>query len=236
MENDPRNQTGAQGTDLHDDFFEKGDKGQVSDDLEMAQKIKRRPVSRRNPVISVLVIVLSLYLMWDMRSGMIFFLKWPEPAAIGKAEDPIAANLKKDNSYVAIRGIPDPRKAQIQVTTFGVYSTYNIFFAYMGSEKFLVREKITELEAIQKNIEDYDSMPRVGRLFSFKAFPDQAELRQVRKYFKEHFNREFNEDSAWVILAGERPWKSMQYPLIYLVLVSFIGYNGWSLYRRYREK
>jgi hypothetical protein len=216
------------------EFYRQGETGEIADDREMAEAIKKRPPSRRNPLLMILVVAFSVYLMWDMRNDMYYYLKWPEPVFLGRAEDPVTANFK-EGAYAVIRGVPDPRKAQIQATTLGIYSTYYLYFAYVGNKNILVRDKISELEQLQRKRDVYDSSPKTGRLHSFEAFPGRMELEQVRQYFRDKFGREFPEDS-WILIAGETPWKSVQYPIAYLLLVGFIVYNCHQLYRRFFEK
>ncbi|MBI5529006.1 MAG: hypothetical protein HY897_21975 [Deltaproteobacteria bacterium] len=217
----------------HGEFFSQGDKGHISDDAELADSIKKRPPSRRNPIVMAFVALFSLYLMWDMRADFLYFFRWPTPRELGSVED-LSRKEMRDNLYVVVRGIPDPRKAQIELTNMGIMSSFYLYFPYLGNTNLIAREKIREVDRLaQAPNADYNTAPRVGRLYSFAKFPRKAELDGVRKYFKEKFDRQFGDDS-FVLVIGEKPWSDIHYPLLYLVLAAFVSWNGWQLYRRFR--
>jgi hypothetical protein len=225
---DPRNDDAA-----HGEFFSQGEKGHISDDKELADSIKKRPPSKRNPIVMAFVTVFSLYLMWDLRADFLYFFHRPTPRDLGNVVDLARKDLRND-SYVVVRGIPDPRKAQIELTNMGIMSTFYLYFPYLGNTNLLAREKIREVDRLAQDPNaEYNTAPRVGRLYSFAKFPRQPELAGVRKYFKEKFDREFNENS-FVLVVGEKPWSDIHYPILYLVLAAFAVWNGRQLYRRYR--
>ena len=215
-------------------FFADGYKGRIFDDKELVDGFKKRPKSRRNPIVMAAVALMSLYLMWDMRADLVFFLGSPSPRILGTAEELVAANLKS-NTYVILRGYPDPRKAQIELTNFGVMSKSYLYFMYLGNTSIIAREEIRELDKMTASKDEYDTKPRAGRLYAFTDFPHKAELGRVRDYFRSRFERGFGE-SSWVLIIGEKPWSDIHIPLLYLVLIGFVAFNGWQLYRRYFER
>ena len=221
---------------VSDGFFEQGEKGQIpqNDDIDI-ESLKKRPPKVRNPFLMLLIIAGSFYLMWDMRAEISYYFRSPVPVDMGKADELNPATLK-NNSYVVIKGIPDPRKAQVEDMTFGIYSTYYLYYGFMGSNMILVREKFKEIDAIKKGpSEYYDSAPKIGRLISFTKFSNREELKGMRTYFKDHFRREFPDD-AWLLLDGEKPWTKIQYPLIYLLLAGFVVINLRQFYIRFFKK
>jgi len=222
----------------HDDFFSQGEEGRIIDDSEMAASIKKRPPSRRSTVLMIAVIMLSVYFIWDIRSPLIYFFRSYTPVELGSADSPDMSRFI-NGQYSKISGIPDPRKAQIESLQFGVYTTHQVYFAYLGNERILCRETISDMDLLKKNVpgreSEYDSAPRTGRLFSFKDYPLKSELEVITKYLKDKFGREYPADS-WVLMVGDRPWSKQQYPLALLLLLGLISLNVWQLYRRYVRK
>ena len=216
------------------EFFSAGDKGHLFDDKEMAEAIKKRPKSRRSTVVMVAVIAMALWVLWSMRPDIVYFFRSPEPRILGSVEEIREANLKS-NTYVVLRGVPDPRKAQIELTNFGVLTTAYLYYPYLGNTSIIAREQIRELDLMQGPKDEYDATPRAGRLWSFQEFPRQSELKRVLDYYHERFDRSFDRNS-WVLIAGEKPWSSFHVPFFCLVLLGFVAYNCWQLYRRFFER
>ena len=218
----------------HEEFFRQGERGEALDDAEMAAAVRRRPPSTRNSLLMLAAVIVSIWFVWDIRSQLVYFFQSPEPINLGFAERLDRSRLK-DGAFVTISGIPDPRKAQVDTTSFGILSKVQIWFAWMGSNDLLGREEFRELDMLRKIADsnhEYDSSPRSGRLYRFSSFPQTSELQEIRKYFKAHFDREFPADS-WLLVVGESPRYSWQYPLLALLLLAFSCYNCVQLWRKH---
>src|SRR3989339_941318 len=62
---------------------------------------------RRHPIISFLVIGLSVYMIYFTRAEFSFFLNSRAPINLGEADEAVKKGTLKTNTYVKLHGAPD---------------------------------------------------------------------------------------------------------------------------------
>ena len=90
---------------VEEEFFtDKDGAGEEQADPELMRLPRRRG---RHPVIAVLVVLLSGYLMYFVRADLIYFLQSSTPQDLGQVGDRAATQNWPDNRYVKLSGAPD---------------------------------------------------------------------------------------------------------------------------------
>lgn len=70
-----------------------------------------RPRRRRHPLISLAVILLSLYLMYFVRGDLLYFFQPRTPRDVGDVAEALSRGQLQANSYLTVRGAPDRKHA-----------------------------------------------------------------------------------------------------------------------------
>jgi len=154
-------------------FFDAGETAVAPVDDEIDPELlqlPQRPRRRRHPVISVIVIALSLYLMYFVRDDFIFFLQPAEPVDVGEAAAALTAGKLSPNTHVTLSGAPDRKHALIMEGRFGGYDS---FFRLLQTSNKLFVLKHRERRATDSVV----TATHTGQLVRFGSLPNHEGLR-----------------------------------------------------------
>ncbi len=118
----------------------------------------------RHPIISVIVILLSAYLMFFTRKDIAYFLESSRPTDAGVVQDAISEDLLHDNTYVRLAGAPDRKHV---LTLKGKITGYDNFFALRQAKGRIYVQRPKEQETSKRNVTRIHS----GRIVSFQSLP-----------------------------------------------------------------
>lgn len=102
-------------------------------------KIPRRK-RRRHPLISIVVIGFSLYLMWFMRTDILFFFQSRTPTDVGQVQQALSRGELQPNTYVRLQGVPDRKRTGRLEVSFG---HDNFFPLLRSSNKVFVQQHVS---------------------------------------------------------------------------------------------
>jgi hypothetical protein len=136
-------------------------------------KLPRRSIRRRHPVVSFLVIALSLYLMWFLRADLLFFFQGSRPQDVGEVEIALKQGRLQPNAFVKLSGTPDRKHARIIEQRFGGYYS---FFRLLGTSSQVFVQKQRQSRFTDEEV--YTT--HVGQLVAFNSLPYATSL---KKYF-----------------------------------------------------
>jgi hypothetical protein len=126
-------------------------------------KLPRR--KRRHPLVSLLVIGLSAYLMYFTREDMFYFLQSRVPADIGHVRDVVAkADGLTPNRYVKLEGAPDRKNALLLE---GKFSGYDSLYRVHESQNLVFVQAHRKERATDREV----SAIHQGRLLPFRNRP-----------------------------------------------------------------
>jgi hypothetical protein len=127
-------------------------------------RLPRRPRRRRHPLVSLLVIALSVYLMWFVREDFIFFWQPRAGHQIGDVVKALSDGRLKPNTHVTITGAPDRKHSLILEARFGGYES---FFRLLqtGSRVFVQQHR--ESRATDEVV----AATHTGQLVRFDSLP-----------------------------------------------------------------
>jgi hypothetical protein len=128
---------------------------------------------RRHPLISLLVIALSLYLMYFIRADFFFFLQPRSPRSLGDAATALKAGKLKPNTFVELSGAPDRKHALILESRFGGYEN---FFRLLETTNKVFIQQHREM----RHTDEMMSASHIGQLVRFDALPHH---RGLAEYF-----------------------------------------------------
>ncbi len=160
--------------ELEERFFEDGaaaaappDDGEV--DPELLQLPRRR--KRRHPLIGLLVIGLSLYLLYFVRADILFFFQPRTPEDVGPVAQALREGRLRTNRHVRVTGAPDRKHALLLE---GRVSGYDNFFRLKegGGRVFVQRHRFTRLS--DKEV----SAVHAGQVVPFDSLPYSDSLRR----------------------------------------------------------
>ncbi len=150
------------------DFFN-AEAGNEDFDPELLQLPQRRR-RRRHPLISLIVIGLSLYLMFFVREDLFFFLQPREPQEMGDAAAALKAGRLKPNTHVKLSGAPDRKHALIMEGRFGGYESF--FRLLQTSNNLFVQQHRT-----RRSTDSVVTATHAGQLVRFSSLPYHEGLR-----------------------------------------------------------
>jgi len=157
-------------------FFADGDAPPPApeDDIyDVDPELLRLPRSRRgrHPVVSLLVIVVSLYLIWALRTDLIFFVQSRTPVDLGEVSKALAAGRMTPNRYVRLVGAPDRKHAVLLEGRLGGYETF--FRLLRGDNRvFVQRHRSSRVSDREVN------SVQVGQLVQFGSLPYRQSIRE----------------------------------------------------------
>jgi hypothetical protein len=127
-------------------------------------RLPRRPRRRRHPLVSLLVIALSVYLMWFVRDDFLFFWQPRAGQPAGDVVKALSEGRLKPNTHVTITGAPDRKHSLILEARFGGYES---FFRLLqtGSRVFVQQHR--ESRATDEVV----AATHTGQLVRFDSLP-----------------------------------------------------------------
>ena len=131
--------------------------------------LPRRQRRRRHPLISVLVIGLSLYLMYFVREDFAFFFQPRRAVDMGEAGEALRQSRLKPNTYVELSGAPDRKHALILEARLG---GYNSFFRLLQTSNQIFIQHHRETRSTDEVV----SGRYRGQLVRFASLPYFANL------------------------------------------------------------
>jgi hypothetical protein len=161
---------------------------------ELDRELMDIPVTRRrrHPIIGIIVIALSAYLMIFSWQGMQYFLQSNQPQDLGDVSELSVEKLKKQplNRYVMVRGAPDRKHALVLK---GKVSGYESFFRLrLANNRVFVQRHRSERQGSRVL-----SSVHTGRLVSFGSLPYRE---SIRKYYAK--NTSIEHDLTFKALAS----------------------------------
>jgi len=99
-----------------------------------------KPKRRRHPIVSFIVIGFSLYLMYFMRTDILFFFQPSTPVEVGHVSKALEKGALAPNTHVRIEGVPDRKRTGRLEVSFG----YDNFFPLLqGKNKVYVQQHMS---------------------------------------------------------------------------------------------
>jgi len=144
-------------------------KGDEPDPELMQLPEPRRRRRRRHPLISVLVIALSAYLMWFVRDDLLYFFQPRKAVDLGDVSAAVKQGTLRHNTHVALAGAPDRKHALIVEARFGGYDSF--FRLLQTSNRVFVQQHREGRISDESPSGGYS-----GRLVRFAALPYQKGL------------------------------------------------------------
>lgn len=150
-----------------------GDQPEPDDDeldpelLNLPRKRRRR----RHPLVSVLVLGLSLYLIWFLRGDLAFFFHSRTPTDVGHVTEALEQGRLKFNDYVRVEGAPDRKHAVLLEARFGGYDTF--FRLHRSKNRVFVQR-----HRASRTSDNKVSSIHVGQVVRFGGLPYRKSIRQ----------------------------------------------------------
>lgn len=148
-------------------FFQADEEAAAAEESEVDPELLRLPRKkrrRRHPLISILVIGFSLYLMYFIRSDLMFFFHSRTPTDVGQVQDALKQGLLTPNAFVKITGAPDRKHALLLK---GRLSGYDNFFRLKRSNNRVFVQKHRARRISDKEITAVHS----GQVVPFASLP-----------------------------------------------------------------
>lgn len=124
---------------------------------------------RRHPIVSVVVIALSAYLMFYTRADLLYFFQPSIPVDLGEADSALAKKQLQVNRYSAIHGTPDRKSAMMLKSSTGSFTSF--FRIVEGSNRVFVA-----IPRKERTTENAISTRYVGRVVHFDELPYRASV------------------------------------------------------------
>lgn len=134
-------------------------------------RLPRPPRRRRHPLISVVVIAMSIYLLHFGWVDVSYFFESNTPRDLGEVSELIGKAQPPTNTYVTLRGAPDRKHALLLQ---GRVSGYESFFRLREGRNLFYVQQHRAGRASQRTI----SAEHAGRLVSFGSLPYRDAVRQ----------------------------------------------------------
>lgn len=172
-ESDPTSQDEAQAKDEADQaegtaeeaFFNAPEAPDLDDDLDPELiALPRRPRRRRHPLVSLVVLLLSLYLIWFLRTDLLFFMQSRTPVDKGQVHEALAQGTLKPNTYIKLTGAPDRKHALVLEARFGGWES---FVRLRRGDNHLFVQSHRDSRSTDKEV----SSSHVGQLVRFTDLP-----------------------------------------------------------------
>lgn len=128
-----------------------------------------RPARRRHPLVSALVILLSLYLMYFVRADLLYFFQPRTPTDLGQVSDALAAGRLVPNQYVTLRGAPDRKHAILLKRQF---SGWDSFVRLLQSDNRVYVQRHRRTRLVEREVVGIHT----GRLVPLDTLPYHASV------------------------------------------------------------
>ncbi len=130
----------AEEADLPDEEDAPGPTAEGAEDFDPELIKLPKPKRRRHPIVSLIVIGFALYLMWFMRTDVLFFFQPSEPVDMGHVGKALEQGKLKPNTHVRIQGVPDRKRTGRLEVSFG---HDNFFPLLQGKRKVYVQQHVS---------------------------------------------------------------------------------------------
>lgn len=170
-------ETGSRGDDVEeapapeDEFFDQDDDdvgAPEQDDFDPELLKIPKPKRRRHPFISIIVICFSLYLMYFMRTDILFFLQPGTPVNVGHVSKALEQGSLQANTHVSLEGVPDRKRTGRLEVGFG----HDNFFPLLQS-----KNKVFVQQHVSRNDPDREvRFTHSGQLVLLKSLPYSKNL------------------------------------------------------------
>jgi len=184
----------------------------------------------RNPWIMLLVILIGAFMLYWLRTDLVYFFKSETPMELGDVTELDLAKVES-NSYVHVSGIPNPTK----VVKFSKRLNKGFFrlFPLVGTTDVFVQIHVLEDDdggGEKKDKKKTDELPGefTGRAIRFadleKTGIASSSYKNIRDFFFEKFYMTVPE-SAMLIMDGGNPRSYWMYPLLAAFISFFMVLN-----------
>lgn len=137
-------------------------------DPELVQLGRRR--RRRHPLISVVVILMSLYAMYLVRADLSYFFQPRTPVDLGAVEDAVQGGRLQPNRFVTIRGAPDRKHALLLQRPVGGWDS---FVRLLQAQDRLYVQRHRRSRTVEREVVGVHT----GRLVRFSSLPYRDAVR-----------------------------------------------------------
>ena len=147
-------------------FFNAPEAPQLDDDEVDPELVAlpRRPRRRRHPLVSLAVLLLSLYLIWFIRTDLLFFAQSRTPVDKGEVHEALSKGTLAPNTYVKLSGAPDRKHALLLEARFGGFESF-VRLRRGGNRVFVQSHR--ERRSTDKEV----TSTHVGQLVRFTDLP-----------------------------------------------------------------
>ena len=157
-----------------DGFFREGEastdeQDSVMEEVDLELIRLPKPKRRRHPVVCLVVIALSLYLMYYLRADLMFFFQPRTPTDMGQVHLALQKGTLKPNTYVKLNGVPDRKRTARLEASFG---HDNFFPLIRASGKVYVQTHI-----YRRNPDREVRFTHVGQLVKLDSLPYRKNLK-----------------------------------------------------------
>ncbi len=151
--------------EVEEEFFKGPEQPAQDDDVDHELLALPRPRRKgRHPLVSLAVLLLSLYLIYFLRTDLLFFLQPRTPPNLGQVDVALAQGKLSPNTYVKLTGAPDRKHALLLEARFGGFESF-IRLRQGGNKVFVQSHR--ERRATDKEI----SSSHQGQLVRFTDLP-----------------------------------------------------------------
>jgi hypothetical protein len=164
---------------------EEEEEEEVDPELLRLPKPRRR---RRHPIVSLIVIGMSIYLMVFSWTDFRYFFEGNTPRDLGHVTEAITKGFPQTNVYVTVRGAPDRKHALLLQ---GRVSGYESFFRLRQGRNLVYVQQ----HRLKRDSQRAIKAEHVGRLVRFGSLPYKA---AIRRFFKKSMNVAHDLDFAAV--------------------------------------
>lgn len=187
---------------------------------------------RRNPWIILLVIVIGVFMLYWLRTDLVYFFRSETPLELGEVTDIDFAKIES-NTYVHINGIPNPTKV-VKFTKRLNKGFFRLFPLVGTTDVFVqihIREDGEEGEGKPKEKKKTDELPGefTGRAIRFvdleKTGIASSSYKNIRDFFFEKFYMTVPE-SSMLIMDGDNPRSYWMYPVLAAFICFFVLLNS----------
>jgi hypothetical protein len=220
--------------------------GPGSDQEEADPELLRLPRRRRHrhPLIALLVIGLSLYLMYFVRQDFFYFLQPRTPIDLGDVSQALREGKLEPNRHVSLAGAPDRKHSLILEARFGGYES---LFRLLQTDNRVFVQQHRETRGSDESL----TGSYTGQLLPFRSLPYH---RSLETYFERTMTsahdldlaalaaaraqggRARDKSGATVQLApGSQFWINVAYPDEWLLQASKRHYSRLEDARRLME-
>ncbi|GAB4309334.1 MAG: hypothetical protein Kow0090_23110 [Myxococcota bacterium] len=197
-----------------EEFFAEGDAVEPLSEEEQKALFGEKKKRRRNPIMALLVVILGGYIMISFSGDLSYYFQPDKPIFIGDFTEDIGFEKEfPANSFVSLKGTPDPRRA---VSERG--GRKYEYFLLMGTWVFVERRK--QEERFRDNT--YDVYFGSGRLVFMEK---TGRYKNLRLFLETNLKLDIKEKKVYLLLQDEKPGDMWYIIVVYIVLLAIFTLN-----------